>query len=41
MNVTLAYRGHSGVATDGRFEYFKTTPRFDSPIHRQQHDFRN
>ena len=27
------------VATDGRFEWYKTTQRFDAPTHRSQHGF--
>jgi aryl-alcohol dehydrogenase-like predicted oxidoreductase len=28
------------VATDGRFEQFKSTQNFDGPVHRRQHGFR-
>jgi uncharacterized protein len=28
------------VATDGRFEHFKSTQNFDGPVHRKQHGFR-
>ena len=27
------------VATDGRFEQFKSTQNFDGPVHRRQHGF--
>jgi aryl-alcohol dehydrogenase-like predicted oxidoreductase len=27
------------VAADGRFEYYKSTQHFDSPVHREQHNF--
>jgi predicted aldo/keto reductase-like oxidoreductase len=28
-----------GVATDGRFEWFKSTQTYDSAVHRRQHGF--
>ncbi len=28
------------VATDGRFEYFKTMQYFDSGVHQRQHGFK-
>jgi len=27
------------VATDGRFELFKSSQMFDGPVHRRQHGF--
>ena len=27
------------VATDGRYEMFKSTTMFDGPVHKQQHGF--
>ncbi len=30
---------HVQVASDGRFELFKSTTQFDGPVHRQQHGF--
>jgi hypothetical protein len=27
------------VSGDGRYELFKTTQRFDGPLHRKQHGF--
>jgi predicted aldo/keto reductase-like oxidoreductase len=33
--------GARPVATDGRYEYFKTMQHFDSGVHKQQHGFRD